>query len=120
MMLSKLGRLSAAAILVIGMTGGTVAVAGPAGAEGLPPPQCKLFQGMSGDSTEVSGWDYEQCIPGGDTYYNVFISEFVTNPPEGWVVVAVGTGFATYKCKGTTDTLFRSNVTTGNYTYPCD
>ena len=105
MITHRLGRFAAATVLSVATAGGTLALALPASAAGLPPPQCTLSHGLEwaplNDPTTVTAYDVLICPPGAgqSKEYPVTVSRLESGK---WVVVASGTGAAVYDCHGNT------------------
>jgi hypothetical protein len=95
----------------IGMAGATIGLVSAGIAVSATPAQaaCREQRNMQFGGSYVQAAHWRYCAdPDSFTYLTASIEKLVGGQ---WILVAQGTGFATYNCVGTTPTYYRGNIT---------
>lgn len=120
MALKVIARSAVTLGLAVGLTAGTACVA--AAQPGLPtaqPPTCDRDISMSLQSpgTQINAFNFKDCITstGGDTETDYPTSIYQLSSSGQWILVASGSGAATYSCKGTTVRTYKGEGVQANW-----
>jgi hypothetical protein len=105
--------------LAVGLTAGTacVAAAQPGLRTALPMCDREISMSLQSPGTQINAFNFKDCITstGGDTETDYPTSIYQLSSSGQWILVASGSGAATYSCKGTTVRSYKGEGVQANW-----